>query len=147
MWDVFTRKMPNWLVYGGTLAGVGLQWGLLGKQGLYRSLFAGAIGFCFMYILWQLNWVGGGEVKLLTLVGAFTYPSFVVYTGIYAVLVSGLIALAAMARQREVVATLKRIPTTLAGKRESAGKTPWMIPYAVPITAGVMLAQFMPKWF
>lgn len=145
LFDIKWRKIPNWLTYSSVILGLGLQWIFVGKAGIYGGLAGAITGFSLMFVMWRLGWMGAGDVKLLTAVGAMTYSTFVIYTGIYAILVSGAIALVSMVVTRRVGETFKNM--RLVFSKESLGTTSWAIPYAVPIGIGVALAQFLPRWF
>lgn len=68
--DVRTRRIPNWLSGAGMLAGFGLQGTLRGWKGLEDAALGAGLAFLVYFILFALRAMGGGDVKLMTAVGA-----------------------------------------------------------------------------
>ena len=69
--DVARRLIPNPLIVVGLLLGPALQLQLAGVDGLLRSLGGVAIAFVVLVGPWAMRWMGGGDVKLTMVVGAF----------------------------------------------------------------------------
>lgn len=69
--DVRHQLIYNWNTYPGILGGLGLRWWEAGRVGLDDGLqgvlaCGGLMLFCFMFF-----GLGGGDVKLLAMIGAF----------------------------------------------------------------------------
>ena len=72
VYDVLSRRIPNWLTVAGVLIGVALN-GFLdqGRSGLFTSSLLGlAIAFGVYFVLYALRAMGAGDVKLMAAVGA-----------------------------------------------------------------------------
>ena len=69
LWDLRTRRIPNWLTVGGATAGLGLV--ALSGGNAVQSLagLGGALGVGFLLHLTRL--LGAGDAKLMTAVGAW----------------------------------------------------------------------------
>jgi prepilin peptidase CpaA len=101
VWDLRTGLIPNWLSLGGLCIGGALHVGVhvvdLWSHGRASAVLAGAfnaglgIVLCGLtpYLLFRVDAMGGGDVKLLAAVGAFVGPT----TGL-ALEVSAFIAMA-----------------------------------------------------
>lgn len=74
VFDFLYRRIPNWLVLSGLIAGVALRIALEGWRGLGES--AGGFGFAFAIylIFYALRAMGAGDVKLMAAVGALAGP-------------------------------------------------------------------------
>ncbi len=74
VFDFLYRRIPNWLVVSGFIAGAILRIVLGGWQGLAEA--AGGFGFAFSVylIFYALRAMGAGDVKLMAAVGAIAGP-------------------------------------------------------------------------
>jgi len=70
-WDVAQRRIPNPLIVVGLLLGLAVQTQLGGLAGLGLGLSGAAIAFAVGIVPFALRAVGGGDVKLTMVVGAF----------------------------------------------------------------------------
>jgi prepilin peptidase CpaA len=69
--DLRYRRIPNWLTISGVLAGIALNSFIYrGWPGLRLSLAGLAVGFAAYFFLYSLRAMGGGDVKLMTAIGA-----------------------------------------------------------------------------
>jgi prepilin peptidase CpaA len=70
IWDLRTRRIPNWLVLTGLLLGFLLNGFLFYGQGVLRA--AGGMGLALLIYLpmYMLRGMGGGDVKLMAALGA-----------------------------------------------------------------------------
>jgi len=114
--DVRTGKIPNWLTYPAVAAGlVGhtLGGGLAGTEaqplGLAGSLTGLAAGFLPMFAASMLGGIGGGDVKLVSAIGALTGWRFTVSTMLFGLLIAALMAIAIILHKRMFWDTMKRI--------------------------------------
>ena len=114
--DIHSRRIPNWLVAAGFAAGVGFQVHARGLPGLWDALLGAAAGFLVYLGLFALRAMGGGDVKLMGAIGAFTGPKdwFVIF--VLASLIGGALALVSLATKGGLVRAARN--TLGAGGRD-----------------------------
>ena len=150
--DARTRRIPNWLCLMVLLAGVGeavqgdlpLTWG--------ASLAGFGVGFVLLFPAFALGAMGGGDVKLLAAIGAWTGPVGVIVVLVIASLVGMGIAIAQAARSGKFAALFKNSASLVvnlvhvrhmgvdhiqqqSSQFQSIDKP---LPYAVPMLAGLV---------
>ena len=69
-WDLRTRRIPNWLVLAGLIAGFGLNGILYGLPGLGFAALGMFTGFGIYLVLHLLHAMGAGDVKFMAAVGS-----------------------------------------------------------------------------
>jgi prepilin peptidase CpaA len=92
-WDLAKRRIPNPLILFGLLLGLGLGLLLGGLKGLGFALLGVLVAFALTFPQWAVRWMGGGDAKLMMVVGAFMGPLGAVSALVYATCVHGLVAL------------------------------------------------------
>ena len=94
IFDLRTRRIPNGLLVTGL--GVALIWQSLlgGWGGLGDSIIGFGLGLGLILPGWLLRFTGGGDVKLLAVVGAFVGSPTIVYAFALSMMVGALIAIA-----------------------------------------------------
>ena len=70
-WDVAQRRIPNPLILTGLLLGLGIQTQVGGLAGLGLGFLGIAVAFAVGILPFALRAVGGGDVKITMVVGAF----------------------------------------------------------------------------
>ena len=91
--DLWSRRIPNWLVVPFLVAGLTVPAWLHGWAGLWQSLEGfglGALVFGF------LNWMGGmgmGDVKLVAAIGAWIGPNQLMLSMVLTFMAGGIITL------------------------------------------------------
>ena len=70
IWDIRTRRIPNWLTLSGVVLGVALNTFLFEISGLWFSLKGLGLAFGVYFLLYLLRAMGAGDVKLMAAVGA-----------------------------------------------------------------------------
>jgi prepilin peptidase CpaA len=149
--DWRSRRIPNWLNLLLLVIGLcqSLQAG--GTIGLSSALLGTVLGFGLLLPAFALGAMGGGDVKLLTAIGAWTGPIGVVVVLLLATLVGGAIAVTQAAQSGKLAALLRNsgiLTLNLVHVRhlgadhiEQTGKRFVSIdrplPYAVPLLAGL----------
>ena len=92
-YDIRYRRIPNWLVLVGIIAGFGLNLYLSSGPGLLRAAEGFGLGFILYFPLYLLRARGAGDVKLLAAVGAITGPGNCFWVFLLTAVLGGLIAL------------------------------------------------------
>lgn len=152
-WDLRQRRIPNWLSAAGlsaALAAAATGFGV----GIFDAVLGATIGFALLFVPFALGVVGGGDVKYVAVVGAWLGPRMgleALLLGTAAGLVVGLGYAAAAGRLRETVRSSAQLawlvaatmaPETLA-PREPGKSVLAPIPYALPLSLGVVLALWL----
>jgi prepilin peptidase CpaA len=83
--DVYQRRIPNWLVLTGAVGGIAFSLNE-GGLSLYDSLLGLVLGIAILFIPFALGWLGAGDVKLLgamgALLGVSSLPRVFFYTAL-----------------------------------------------------------------
>lgn len=151
--DLRGGKIPNRLTYPGLLAGIA-YWTIAGAlsggragalAGLRDSTLAMLAGFGVMFAIFLAGGMGGGDVKLVALVGAWTAKLVCVLgTLIYALVFGLLIAVFIMVRHGLVKRTLQRLwgaaLTAAARVKPDIPADSPRVPFGLAICAGGLLA-------
>lgn len=75
VYDLRTRRIPNWLTTLGLLGGIAGHAALGSFAGAQASLLGAAVVGAVPLLLWRLGLVGGGDVKIVMAVGAICHAS------------------------------------------------------------------------
>jgi len=115
--DYRTGRIPNWLTLGTVLLGAAVQ--VLLSHWAYPNLsvllFAGTslLGVVFTglvpFLLWKMNALGGGDLKLLAGMGALLGPQLGMQVQLYAFLVALILAPAKLAYEGKLIGTMKNV--------------------------------------
>ena len=91
--DWRTRRIPNYLTFGGALAGVVFQTAVLGWPGLAQAILGLLLGLGLLLLPYVLGGMGAGDVKALAALGAWLGPKGVFSVFCYMGLAGGLMSL------------------------------------------------------
>ncbi len=127
IWDLRTKRIPNWLTYPAIVLGLALNLALSGYAGLGASLLGTAAGTALLFVPFALGGMGAGDVKMLAAVGALAGPAFVFRSFVYGAVAGGLIAAGVLFGRLYL----------FKGRRSAAKEA---FPYGVAILAGVVAA-------
>lgn len=150
--DIRYRRIPNLLTYPAVLIAIiaNILIGIMSVgwvDGLMRSL-AGMLFLLLIFgFLSVIRFVGMGDVKLMTAVGAFLGWPLVIWDLAYVTLAGGVIAfLYAIAKGRlfSVIMNLFRISKRLIGQKEEIRLH--TIPYALAIGVGTIWTILQKYW-
>ena len=151
--DWTSRRLPNTLNLLILIAGVGMA--IRGELPVSfpMSLAGAAVGFGLLLPAFAINALGGGDVKLLTAVGAWTGPIGVVVVLIATTVLGAVLSVVQAAQAGKFRALLRNsgllavnlvhVRTLGADHLEQTGKrfrsVDRPLPYAVPMLAGVIV--------
>ena len=110
--DLKTGRIPNVLTYPAFLAALAWQaamGGQSGALGLGGALLGVAVGFVPLLVAWKAGGIGGGDAKLMAVVGALGGWQFAVAVLFFGFAVAAVMAIVVMIRKRVVKQTLGRI--------------------------------------
>jgi prepilin peptidase CpaA len=152
VYDLLTRRIPNWLTLPGTLAGLSLNWWVGGYDGLLTGFFGLSTGFFLLFFFYLLGGMGGGDVKLLALVGSFLGPRFAFYAFVWMALSGGILAVGSLIYKRAFSQTARNLKSLLLGWILRTGQSASQIhlqnpsliklPYGLAIAIGTALAVY-----
>ena len=91
--DLYTQKIPNLLTYPVMAAAMSYHFYVEGPQGGLLSVLGLALGIAFFTLPYVMGGMGGGDVKLVGVVGALFGAKAVFVASIFSVVVGGLYAL------------------------------------------------------
>lgn len=129
IWDIRTRRIPNWLTLAGLILGVGLNMFLFERtlDGLWFSLKGFGLALGIYLVLYVLHAMGAGDVKLMAAVGAAVgwadWFGILVLTSV-AGAVAGLLLVAFKGRFRRTLGNVGIILTSLGRGRAPYKETP-----------------------
>ena len=146
-YDISSRRIPNWLVGMGFLAGVCFS--LIGHNGIgiKDSLLGAIAGFSVMLPLYLLRAMGAGDVKLMAAVGAFLGPMPTLGVALLTFMAGGVLSLVVALWSRSLMAVLAnlRLMGMVALSEHASGlsirdvQTTGRLPYALAIATGTGL--------
>jgi prepilin peptidase CpaA len=149
--DVMCRKIPNRLV------GMLVVAGLAAAVTVFREpvgLTGAVAGFALASVMWLPFWllgmVGAGDVKLAAAIGVWLGPTGVVEASGLAAIAGGVIAVGVLARRGRLGPFGLSIALWVGAVRRGeltkplASNTTDVLPYGVAITAGALLAGWLP---
>lgn len=149
--DVGVRKIPNILTVTGFAFALFVR-GLEGSEPLVGGLLGAALGFALSFPMFAGGGMGGGDVKLLTAVGAFLAPGRFIVAFLATAIIGAVMGVIAAARQGALTSTLLGMRDLAVGTARravlsSAGtELPTLdkpgavrIPYGIPIAAGALI--------
>ena len=127
VWDLSTRRIPNPLIVIGLLLGAAVHIQIGGLLGLGLSVLGALCGLLMLIIPFTMRVMGGGDVKLTMVCGAFLGAPLMFEVTVLASAFHGLLAFAVVLWQ----IMLRRLG-------RPALKDPGL-PYAVPVAISVLL--------
>src|SRR5580704_12325949 len=106
IFDIRFRRIPNWLVLAGIIAG--FTWNVYssGWSGLRSAAEGLGLGFVLYFPLYLIRARGAGDVKLLAAVGAITGPGNCFWIFLSTAILGGIIALLLLMVRGRVQKTL-----------------------------------------
>ena len=153
--DVKSRRIPNWLTASILMTGVFQS--LLARHLVSpaQSMAGVLVGFSLPFVLFVLNAIGGGDVKLLAAVGAWVGPVNILLIFVLKDIVGLVIVLAQATRQGKLKSLARNsavVTMNLLHVREvgvdtvrqsglSGGSVDKPLPMAVPILVAVLLLE------
>jgi prepilin peptidase CpaA len=143
--DLAVRTVPNISSLIIAISGLALH-ALDGR--LIASLFNGGLVFAGAWYCWRRNWIGGGDVKLLSASALLVQPASVPELLLGTALAGGLLALFYMALARLLPACAMPRPARLLPRVWRAERRRirrgLALPYCCAIAAGVLLTLLTP---
>ncbi|MGE4054716.1 MAG: prepilin peptidase [Vicinamibacterales bacterium] len=148
LYDIRTRRIPNYLTFGGALCAFGYFALTGGWEGLSTSALGWLTGFVLFFPFYLLRGMGAGDVKQLAALGAWFGPLATLVLGAYTALAGGLLALVVVLWNRAFKTTFRNLWLLIChwkvvGLRALPevsldDKRRIRVPYGVPIALGAI---------
>jgi prepilin peptidase CpaA len=90
--DLRMRRIPNTLIGLGLLSAAAAQWWADGSTGLLHGATGAGLGLALLIGPFALRALGGGDVKLAMVIGAWTDGPVLITVLLYGALLTGIIA-------------------------------------------------------
>lgn len=145
--DIKSRKIYNNVLLPSLIAALLLNTLFFSFNGLIDSILGLLLGFGILLIPYLMGGMGAGDVKLLSVIGAFKGPIFVFTTAVYMALVGGLIGIIIIIVRSSFIQKLKNWRLAFSSmkyglsifvpSKDTMKKT---FPYGVAIVAGAFLS-------
>jgi len=100
--DIRYRRIPNWLVSTGIIAGFAWNLYFSGWSGLGHAAAGFGLGFVLYFPLYLLRARGAGDVKLLAAVGAIVGPMNCIWIFLLTAILGGVIAMVMLIFKKRV---------------------------------------------
>jgi prepilin peptidase CpaA len=149
--DVRERRIPNWLVLVGLAAGIGLRVAA-GAVPFGMGVAGAALALVLTFPLFLLRGMGGGDVKLFAVAGAFLGPLAFLYALVASALIGGAIGLVAALKNGVLLTALLRT-RDLASRAATLGRRgermtidtagAITVPYGAAIALGSLAVWFL----
>jgi prepilin peptidase CpaA len=93
VFDLRTRRIPNWLTFGAAGAGLAYHLASGGLAGAERSAGGWAVGIALLLAPYLLGGMGGGDVKLVGALGAWLGPIDTFWLAMYTGMAGAVVAI------------------------------------------------------
>ena len=152
--DLSRRKIYNLIIFPVLVLGFVYNFATGGWPGLWQSLLGMSAGLGILIVPFVLGGIGAGDVKLMAVIGAVKGPLFIFYTAIGMGLAGGVIALAILIYQRQLISLSARflrgvyllLCTRFKVSAFELNHEKIMFPYGLAIVAGAVSAFWWMGW-
>lgn len=155
VYDSYKHKIPNYISLAGWILAPSLYAIFYGTDGFLGSIYGLALTLVLTFPLYALRWMGAGDVKLMTSVGAFVGVKSALMALLFIVLSGAVFSVLFYIYQRSLSVTLNRL-LAMASMSSTFRKPVYipptdstsrlLIPYAIPIAIGTVLYLFYANW-
>lgn len=155
LWDMQTRRIPNWLMAAGLIAAMPVQWFTHGAvEGMTMWLGGMLAGGAIFLPGYAMRLLGAGDVKLMAAIGAFCGAYGALEIGLATCVIGAIGSLAIWLRRRQMCAGLSGMAALLIdcatpgnGARRRSGSVAessatGTMPYGVAIAIGSACVLF-----
>jgi prepilin peptidase CpaA len=144
--EIKSRRIPNWLTYSAAICALAGSLVTGGPDVFIRSLLGAVFGLAIFFPFCVAGAVGGGDLKLMTAVGAVVGSSMVWWVLYYTVVAGGVMALLILIWSRQFIDGVRRTMKLLVGVRAEARpeglRKRLTVPYGIAIAIGTVCAVY-----
>jgi prepilin peptidase CpaA len=108
LYDIRSRRIPNWLTLAGIVAGIAVN-AILTPGGWGPSLLGAALGFGAYFPFYLVRGMGAGDVKLMAAVGAVSGPTFWLHIFVATGVLGGIFAIVFVIGRKQFQRTLANL--------------------------------------
>lgn len=149
--DYKERRVPNWLNAVIAALGITVQCVWFGWSGLSTALLGILVGLTLLIVPWLAYMMGAGDVKLLAAAGAWFGPAYIFWGFVIGAVVGGAVSLLMITRAKRwstasehlrnaaIKCSNMQLMFSEVGSVKSLGDKAQLIPYGVPLTAGMLV--------
>jgi prepilin peptidase CpaA len=153
VFDVRTRRIPNWLTLSGAVAGLLYHLATSGLGGLQTAAAGWVLGLLLLLPYFALGGMGGGDVKLMAALGAWLGPWETFWLAMYAGICGGVLGLIVAFTHGYVTRAVANVKHMLGywatvglqpvpGMTLETSSSP-RLAFAIPILAGTMVTLWL----
>ncbi len=149
--DIKSRRIYNKILIPCLIIGLSVNFAGGGWPGLLNGVKGFFMGLMLLIIPFAKGGVGGGDVKLLAVIGGIKGPAFVLSTFLAGAVAGGIMATALLIRHRRLLTTLTAglaaasnllvrygFPVGARGSHRHESADPLHLPYSLAVAAGVL---------
>lgn len=107
--DYKYSKIKNFVVYPTILSGLLINLITSGTLGLKDSFFGIIVPFIILFLFYVLRFLGAGDVKLFSAIGAIMGLKFIIYCMAYSFIFGGFLALIIMIKRKKFFKRFKKL--------------------------------------
>lgn len=107
VYDLLTKRIPNWITFSGITLGIAAQVFQLGLPGLWQSFAGVLVALLLFFPIYAFGYMGAGDVKLLMAVGAFVNGTAILYIALGSILVGASYALVDICIRKRLFIVIK----------------------------------------
>jgi len=149
--DYRQRRVPNYLNAIIAVLGIVMQCVWFGWAGLSNALVGCLVGLGLLIVPWLAYMMGAGDVKLLAAAGTWLGPTYTFWAFIIGAIIAGVVSITMIVFARRwsaaadnfQLAAIKcsdmKLLFSELGSVKSLGNKAQLIPYGVPLTAGMLI--------
>jgi len=153
VWDVATRRIPNALTFGATVAAVAAHAYTGGLASAGVSLGGWLVGMAFLFPFFVLGGMGAGDVKLMGALGAWVGPGAVAWVALYTAIAGGVMGVVVAGFSGYLVRAFTNVwcilmdwrlhgPRPVSDLTLASHRGP-RLAYAVPVLAGLVMMLWL----
>ncbi|RPI25349.1 MAG: prepilin peptidase [Acidobacteria bacterium] len=145
--DLCTGKIYNRLTYSAFVVALVLPFAG-GSVPLFDVLVGFLVGFVPLFVVYQMGGIGGGDVKLLAVLGGLAGYPFILHIMFYSFLVGGVLALSIIVWQGRFLEVMRRMGKNayllvFPGTHPHVPNDGYRIPFGFAICMGTLWALLM----